>query len=107
MNWGTKLEWKDAGHNLSQYKTLRFWARSENPATIEFKVGGIVGPYGDSLRSGISRTVDLGIAWTQYTIDLTGADLTHIIGGFAWSASKDNNPHGATFYLDEIRYEPR
>ena len=108
-NWGKKEQevWKDAGYNLSKYKFLRFWARAENPATVEFKVGGIVGPHGDSAKSGIGKTVDLSPKWTEYTINLSGADLQHIIGGFEWSANKDNNTHGAIFYLDDIRYESR
>lgn len=31
-------------------------------------------------------------------------DLSHLIGGFFWAASKDDNPNGATFYLDDIKY---
>ena len=105
-NWGMKpVAKQDDGFNLSNYKVLRFWARSDNPVTVEFKVGGILGQYGDSLRSGRSRTFDLGTMWKEYALDLSGADLTHIIGGFSWSATKALNPRGATFYLDEIRFE--
>jgi hypothetical protein len=35
---------------------------------------------------------------------LTGKNLTHIIGGFGWVASTAKDPHGATFYLDDIAY---
>ena len=31
--------------------------------------------------------------------------MSYIIGGFCWSANVDNNPEGATFYLDEIKFE--
>jgi hypothetical protein len=43
--------------------------------------------------------------WTQYTIDLKGKDMSYVIGGFVWAGNLDNNPEGATFYLDEIKYE--
>jgi hypothetical protein len=38
------------------------------------------------------------------TINLTGKNLTHIIGGFGWVASAQQDPQGATFYLDDITY---
>ena len=43
--------------------------------------------------------------WKQYTIDLRGKDLSYMIGGFCWATNADVNPEGATFYLDEIKYE--
>jgi hypothetical protein len=46
----------------------------------------------------------LTTSWQLVTIDLTGQDLTHIIGGFVWVANTANNPKGATFYLDDIVY---
>jgi len=72
---------------------------------IEFKVGGIVGAFGDSLYPSRGFTAHLTEDWAEFTIDLTASDLKHLIGGFAWVASKDRNPKGATFYLDEIRFE--
>ncbi len=46
----------------------------------------------------------LSAAWRQVTITLAGKDLTHIIGGFGWVASAQENPHGAVFNLDDIVY---
>jgi len=46
----------------------------------------------------------LSTAWQQVTIPLAGMDLTHIIGGFGWVASAQDNSHGAIFYLDDIGY---
>ena len=43
--------------------------------------------------------------WKKYTIDLADKNLSHIVGGFCWSASRDDNPNGFVIYLDEIRYE--
>lgn len=105
LNWGKKEEWNGEAYDLSHYQKLKFWARAEHPSVVEFKVGGIVGPFGDSLRPARGITAHLTEEWTEFTIDLTEADLKHIIGGFAWVASKERNGRGAVFYLDEIRFE--
>jgi hypothetical protein len=84
---------------------LRFWARSEKSCTFEFKVGGIIGDYGDSLTFPRGIAVKLSSNWQEYEIDLKGADLSYIIGGFVWATSWDKCPGGTTFYIDEIRFE--
>ncbi|QAT16271.1 hypothetical protein BU251_00210 [Candidatus Velamenicoccus archaeovorus] len=101
-NWGGV----DGGFDLSRAKKLTFWARGEKGGERieEFKVGGIMGEYSDSDTAGIGPVV-LDKEWKQYTIDLTGKDLSYIIGGFAWATNLDVNPDGAVFYLDEIKYE--
>lgn len=94
------------GHDLSNFSRLTFWVRGDRGCErIEFKVGGITGPYGDSLQPALSTGVlTLTTSWQLVTIELTGQDLTHIIGGFVWVANTTNNPNGATFYLDDISY---
>ena len=101
-NWGNT----DAGFDLSKATKLTFWARGEKGGERieEFKVGGIMGEFSDSDSATIGPVL-LNKEWTQYTIDLKGKDMSYIIGGFAWSANVDNNPEGATFYLDEIKFE--
>jgi hypothetical protein len=101
-NWGSV----DAGFDLSRATKLTFWARGEKGGERieEFKIGGIMGEYSDSDSATIGPVI-LNKEWTQYTIDLKGKDMSYIIGGFLWSANIDNNPQGATFYLDEIKYE--
>lgn len=101
-NWGSV----DKGIDLSKATKVTFWARGKVGGEIvdEFKIGGIMGEYSDSDTAGIGP-VKLTKEWKQYTIDLTGKDLSYIIGGFCWAANLDNNPEGMTFYLDEIRYE--
>ncbi|MFC1708595.1 hypothetical protein ACFL2J_00850 [Candidatus Omnitrophota bacterium] len=101
-NWGSI----DAGFDLSRAAKLTFWARGQKGGerVEEFKIGGIMGEYSDSDSAGIGPVV-LTKDWKQYTIDLTGKDLSYIIGGFCWSTNIDVNPEGVTFYLDEIRYE--
>ncbi len=101
-NWGTA----NAGYNLTGAKRLTFWARGEkgNEVINEFKVGGIQGEYADTDVAGVGP-VKLTTTWKQYTIDLTGKDLSRIAGGFAWSASADENPDGFAIYLDDMMFE--
>ncbi len=101
-NWGGV----DGGLDLSKATKLTFWARGEKGGERieEFKMGGIMGEYSDSDTAGIGPVV-LEKDWKQYTIDLKGKDLSYIIGGFVWATNLDVNPDGATFYLDEIKYE--
>ncbi len=101
-NWGTM----DAGLNLSKATSLTFWARGANGGEQidEFKIGEIKGAYGDSDDAGIYNII-LNKEWTKYVIDLKGKNLSYIIGGFCWATNADVNPEGATFYLDEIKYE--
>ena len=102
-NWGDKI----GGYDLTGATKLTFWARGEKSGEkAEFKVGGITGKYPDSLRPPASTgVVILSDNWQQYTLDLTGKDLSHIIGGFVWVTTKSQNPYGCTIYLDDIRYE--
>lgn len=101
-NWG-KI---DAGYDLSKATKLTFWARGvKGGERIEtFKVGGVTGEYSDSDSAEIGPVV-LNKEWTQYTIDLKGKDMSYIIGGFCWATNIDVNTEGATFYLDEIKFE--
>jgi hypothetical protein len=101
-NWGTA----NAGYNLTGTKRCTFWARGEkgNEVINEFKVGGIQGEYADTDVAGIGP-VKLTTTWKQYTIDLTGKDLSRIAGGFCWAASADENPDGFAIYLDDIMFE--
>jgi hypothetical protein len=104
-NWGTNALRANLGYDLTGYLSLLFWARADEPATIDFQVGGIDNPYGDSLKSPRVVSAKLTPQWREYGIDLGNADLSHIIGGFAWVTNWNTNPHGCTFYLDDIRFE--
>lgn len=101
-NWGGV----DSGFDLSRATKLTFWAKGDKGGERieEFKVGGIMGEFSDSDTASIGPVV-LEKEWKQYTVDLKGKDMSYIIGGFAWATNLDANPEGATFYLDEIRYE--
>ncbi|MFH1776064.1 MAG: hypothetical protein ABH952_00655 [Candidatus Omnitrophota bacterium] len=101
-NWGDV----DGGMDLSGAKALTFWARGEKgeERIVEFKVGGITGPYSDSDSASIGP-IDLTAEWKEYKINLEGRDMSYISGGFAWVTNVDSNPEGMTFYLDDIKYE--
>jgi hypothetical protein len=101
-NWGDK----PGGYDLSNMKRLTFWARGAQGGEkiAEFKVGGITGEHGDSDSATVGPVV-LTKDWKKYTIDLADKNLSHIVGGFCWSASRDDNPNGFSLYLDEVRFE--
>ena|SRR5580765_2053177 len=101
-NWGEK----PGGFDLKGYKRLTFWARGAKGGEkiAEFKVGGITGTFMDTDAVSIGPE-ELTKEWKKYTIDLKDKDLSKIIGGFCWSASRDDNPEGFTIYFDEIRFE--
>jgi hypothetical protein len=102
QNWGDQ-----PGRNFHGYRRLTFWARADQEALVEFKAGGIRAdgkPHRDSFERSLG-TQQVGSEWRQYRIDLTGTDLSSVIGGFAWVAKAVSNPTGLTLYLDDILYE--
>ena len=98
---------KDSGFDISCATKLTFWAKGKYGGEKgEFKVGGLTGQFSDSLQPVVtSGPITLTDEWVQYMIDLTGKDLTHIIGGFVWVTNKPSNPDGATIFLDDIMFE--
>lgn len=106
-NWGKNATWQGKGFDLSRYNQMVFWARADKSSVMEFKVGGIDEAYGDSLTYARSKNARLTKDWQEFAIDLTGADLKRIIGGFCWVTNWDSNPGGVTFYLDDIHFEKR
>jgi len=113
-NWGNE----PGGYNLEKAKKFTFWARGQSGGEMVtvFKVGGIVGEYGDFSSKTIGPKV-LAKEWEKYTIDLQQMDrqmngscpnsnpLSRIVGGFAWVTNIDVNQGGIVFYLDEMKYE--
>jgi exo-beta-1,3-glucanase (GH17 family) len=106
-NWGRDAKYADAGFDLSGYACLRFFARSVEPALVRFHVGGIDTPYGDSLAYPAGLSVHLTPDWREYTIDLRGCDLGHVISAFGVTTNWDHNPDGVELFLDDIRLESR
>jgi len=111
-NWGTI---KNVGYDISGAVKVTFQAKGENGGeNIEFFVGGIgrdnstgepTESYPDSMTKTSTGYITLTDSWTEHTIDLTSEDLSYVIGGFGWSTNSSRNPNGATFYLDEIKYD--
>lgn len=101
-NWGSR----PGGFNLNGMKKVLFRARGEigGERIEEFKIGGMTGDYADSGSASIGP-ITLTKDWKTYEISLEGQELSSITGGFCWTANRDGNPQGATFYLDDIRYE--
>jgi hypothetical protein len=101
-NWGDVK----GGYNLTGAKKLVFWARGEKGGeVVTFKMGGVgMGhPYPDS-DGASSQPITLTKDWKEYSIDLTGKDLSHIIGGFAFVGTAKENQNNITFYLKNIYY---
>ena len=101
-NWGSKK----GGFDLTGMTKLTFWARGAkgNEVLQKVTVGGIKGTYPDSSATEIGP-IELTDTWKQYTINLAGKDLTYINGGFSWTTTADLNSEGATFYIDDIKFE--
>ncbi len=113
-DWGKEL----GGYNLEKATKFTFWARGQRGGEMitVFKIGGIVGEYGDFSSKTIGPAV-LTKKWKKYTIDLKHMDLqmkescpnsnplSRVVGGFAWVTNIDVNQGGIVFYLDEMKYE--
>lgn len=102
-NWGDKQ-----GRKITGGKRITFWARGDKGGElVQFKAGGIFveeKKYHDSFEVSI-EAIRLTKEWHFYQIPLSEADLSSVIGAFAWTANIKGNPEGLTFYLDDIRYE--
>jgi hypothetical protein len=101
-NWGSKK----GGFDLTGLNKITFWAKGEKGGEIvdKFSVGGIKGTYPDTTEVS-TGPIELTTTWQQYTVNLVGKDLSYINGGFCWVANADSNPNGATFFIDDIKFE--
>jgi hypothetical protein len=92
------------GYNLEGMTRLTFFAKgSLGGENAEFFVGG---GRGDSLSPSRSTgTVTLSQEWQQYSIDVSGADMSSVVSGFCWRSEKGQNPLGCTIYIDDVFYE--
>jgi hypothetical protein len=86
----------------------RFWARSKQKASVQFKVGGVTkGKISDSLRIPVStRYITLTPDWKMYEIDLTGRGLNSLVGAFVWVSDRGHNRKSSqiSFDLDTIYF---
>jgi hypothetical protein len=101
-NWGNL----PGGYDLTGATKLSFYAKGATGGELvtEFKMGGLQAEYSDSTAVSIGPIV-LTPEWTKYEIDLSGEDLSNVIGGFSFVVSEMENPDGAIFYMDEVTYE--
>ena len=92
------------GLDLTGAKKLTFWARGENGGEkVSFSYGLLdKANYPDSSKGEI-KDAELTKEWKQYTIDLSGKDLSQIKTPFAWILGAKGDP--ITFYLDDIKFE--
>ena len=85
----------------------RFWARSRQGAAVQFKVGGVTkGKIRDSLTfPAATRWTRLTPQWKMYEIDLTGKDVSSLVGGFVWVCDQAHNKgKDVSFDLDTIYF---
>lgn len=116
--WLANDSWEGPGINI--YKKLKvnkgasvrltFWARSEKGGEkAQFKVGG-VGKGNDSIKFAVATDwIELEKNWKYYNIDLSGEDLSNVVGGFCWvtERSKNRGKEEIWIFLDDIKYELR
>ncbi len=103
-NWGDD---EKGGYDLSSAKFLYFYAKgAKGDELVEFKIGGIKGPYGDT-DTASTGIIPLTRKWKLYKIDLRKKDLKNIIGGFCVIFMAQLNPEGLTFYLNDIYYSDK
>ena len=101
--WG----YKKSGYDLNEAEKLTFWARGEKGnEKIIFGFGGMSnGPYPKDSCKKETDVIVLTNEWRKYSISLEGLDLSYIEGVFMWQTTKELNPDGCVFCLDNIRYE--
>jgi hypothetical protein len=107
----------NAGVTIPAPSKLAFWARGdgggEEIEVFAFGVGWNPNTntkseqYPDSSPRipAFDTVTKLTSTWTRYTIDVSKADTSYVLGGFGWAARVDRNPGGAVFFLDDIQYE--
>jgi hypothetical protein len=74
---------------------------------VQFKVGGVTkGDISDSLAFPIATNwLTLTPDWKRYEIDLTGKDLSSLVGGFLWVCDRAHNEErDINFDLDTIYF---
>lgn len=110
-NFGEK---PNCGIDLSGASELVFAARgAKGGEKVEFFMGGLgydadtnnpLMPYPDSTQKISSGLVQLTTEYQEFTIPLSGKDLSYIGCGFGVVAASGNNSQNTVFYIDEIRY---
>jgi len=109
-NWGAYPGY-DLSSSIAGYDSIKisFWVRGkEGGEKAEFKTGGIYDhtlDYWDSYGPISTGVITLTNQWKECSLDLTGKNLSMVIGGFCWVTNYNQNPNGSTIYLDEIVFK--
>ncbi len=100
-DWGDK----PGGYNLKGATRLTFWARgAKGGESASFGVGLIAADktYYDTTIAKLPEPT-INRDWQQFSIPLTGKDLSRIKTGFVMTLKANGAP--VTIYLDDIRFE--
>jgi hypothetical protein len=99
-NWG-----QFPGRNLSGATKLSFWVCADHDTHAEFFLGGIKDPrlaYFDTLPKVSTGVVAVSSRWQRHEIDLTGHDLSSVIGGFGVATSQEQDARSSSLLLDDV-----
>jgi hypothetical protein len=99
-NWG-----QFRGRNLSGATKLSFWVCADHDTHAEFFLGGIKDPrfaYFDTLPKISTGVVAVRSTWQRHEIDLTGHDLSSVIGGFGVAMSREQDARSSSLVLDDV-----
>jgi hypothetical protein len=102
-NWG-----QFPGRNLSGATRLSFWVCADHDTHAEFFIGGIKDTrfaYFDTLPKLSTGVVAVGPAWRRHEIDLTGRDLSSVIGGFGVAASREQGARSSSLFVDDVEID--
>lgn len=113
--WLANDSWNGPGINIAekihlcdtQSAKVVFWARGASGAErIQFLIGGVTDGNDSIDPAKKTQWIQCSADWAQYEIDLTGMDLSNVVGGFGWATAKDKNPGKSeiVFFLDDIKY---
>lgn len=93
------------GLDLRGATTLSFAARgARGGEAVTFGYGYEPDRSGTADSSRSRESLILGDEWRRFSMDLRGKDLSSISGLFSLRLDGEDNPGGATIYIDDIRY---
>lgn len=107
-NWGSRPGRTVVG----DYSRIRFYAAAEEDSLgVEFIAGGITDmalPYRDTFR--VSRFVNIGREFQQYSLDISAESPSSVVGAFAWVSNYPSGTDPATVpptvvYIDDVVWE--
>jgi hypothetical protein len=102
-NWG-----QFPGRNLSGATRLSFRVCADRDMPAEFFFGGINDPRFanfDTSPTISTGAVAVNATWQRHEIDLTGHDLSSIIGGFGIVTKRERDVRPGSLFLDEVEID--